>query len=266
MTQYKWYYYIKGDGPPLIFIHGILGFARNFHSIAQALQKHYSCLLYDQRGHGKSLKSPPYTLFQLTEDLNSLSDLLSKNSPIYLVGHSLGGYVALLFIHRYPEKVKKSIIVDSSPQPSSESFLEIVRILNELPFSFSSSKEAREFFEEKIRTKVFSKTLGEFLHANLRKQNSGIMKFNFERQGILEICESVRTQNFWSVIKHLKTPTLFLRGELSSYFLKKDFKKLQRENPAFVKTAEITGAGHWLHQEQKELFIQAVKEFLGQQF
>ena len=263
MTQHKWYYYIKGDGPPLIFIHGILGFARNFHSIAQALQGHYCSLLYDQRGHGKSLKSPPHTLFQLTEDLNSLSALLSKNSPVYLVGHSLGGYVALLFTHRYPEKVKKSIIVDSSPQPSPESFLEIPRILNELPLSFSSSKEAREFFEEKIRTKVFSRTLGEFLHANLGKQNSGTMEFSFQREGILKFSKSIRTHNFWNIVKNLKIPTLFLRGELSSYFLKEDFKKLQQENPTFVKTKEIAAAGHWLHQEQKELFIQAVREFLG---
>ena len=266
MTQHKWYYYIKGDGSPLIFIHGILGFARNFRSIAQALKENHSCLLYDQRGHGRSLKAPPYTLLQLTEDLNDISSLFQESSSVSLVGHSLGGYVALLFAHKYPEKVKKLIVVDSSPSPSSDSFQEISRILNKLPLSFPDSREAREFFEEKIKAKVFSRALGEFLHANLKKQNSGTMEFAFKNEGILKICESVRTYNFWNIIKGLKNPTLFLRGEVSSYFLKKDFDKLQDENPDFVKTREIAGAGHWLHQEQKDLFILILRNFLSESF
>lgn len=263
LMQQEWRYYIQGKGPALVFVHGILGFARNFLSIARVFKRNYSTLIYDQRGHGKSLKAPPYTLLQLAEDLKILTSLFPEKKKISFIGHSLGGYVSLLFAHKYPERVNKLIIVDSSPQPSPIGFQKITHILNELPASFSDPEEGRRFFKEKVQKNLFSRALGEFLHANLnRNPESGVMEFAFDREGLLKILKDVRAYNFWKIVKDLKCPTLFLRGEMSSHFEKEDFERLKEENPEFIKAEEISGAGHLLHQEKKTLFIERVKAFL----
>ena len=261
--QQKWNYSVQGEGPPLVFVHGILGFARNFLSIARALQENHTTLIYDQRGHGKSLKESPYTLLQLAEDLRYLISLLPAKGKVSLAGHSLGGYVSLLFAQRYPEKVERLIIVDSSPSPSPIGFQKIRHLLKELPAFFLSSKEGRAFFKRKIEKKLFSKSMGDFLYANLTKSpHSDRMEFVFDKEGLLKLLQDVRTYNFWRIVEDLRCPTLFLRGETSSHFTTEDFKQLKTKNPAFVKAEEIPGAGHWLHQEQKGLFIERIKSFL----
>lgn len=263
LMQQKWHYYIQGKGPPLVFIHGALGFARNFLSIARALKENHTTLIYDQRGHGKSLKAPPYTLLQLTEDLKYLVSFFQVREKVSFIGHSLGGYVSLLFAQKYPEKVRKLIIVDSSPHPSPIGFQKINRILKELPASFAGPEEGKSFFKARVEEGVFSETVGEFLHANLIKNpQSNVMEFAFDREGLLKLLPDVRAYNFWRIIKDLKCPALFLRGEVSSHFMKEDFEKLKLENPVFIKAEEIPGAGHWLHQEKKKLFIEKVKSFL----
>lgn len=178
------------------------------------------------------------------------------------MGHSLGGYVALLFAHKYPNRLKKLVIVDSSPQPTTESLQKIRFILEKLPEEFADLKTAKHFFSIQIQKQVFSKTLGQFLQASLYKTSDGLMKFAFHKAAILAFCEDIRRYHFYSILKTLKLPTLILRGEHSSGFLKEDFEKLESLNPAFIATEQVPEAGHWLHQEQKELFIKITKRFL----
>ena len=262
MTQEKWHYYTLGAGNPLVFIHGALGFAGNFHSIAKALKDSHHSLLYDQRGHGKSLKSAPHTLLQLTEDLRHLIDLFQKSVPVSIVGHSLGGYVALLFARKHPDRLKKLIVVDSSPRPSAESLQDIRLIVEKLPESFPDPKAAKRFFKLQVQQKVFSETLSRFFQASLYKTFNGLMKFAFHKAAVLSFCEDLRRYDFHSILKTLKLPVLILRGEHSSVFLKEDFEKLKKLNPAFVTAKQIPESGHWLHQEQKKLFIETTKHFL----
>ena len=132
------YYRIIGFGSPLIFIHGILGFWRNFYSLSQAFTKSHACLLYDQRGHGRSFHQEPYTICALAQDLKYLLSEL-KWDRVTLIGHSLGGYVSYLFARDEAKYVEKIIIVDANPWPSPRQGSKIRGILSRLPDSFSSS-------------------------------------------------------------------------------------------------------------------------------
>ena len=254
------YYKLIGQGQPLVFIHGILGFWRNFYSISQAFKQTHTCLLYDQRGHGQSAHREPYTAEQLTQDLKSLLEDLKWDKTI-LIGHSLGGYIAYLFAHHYPECVQKMVIVDTSPWPLEEQKERIKNILLRLPFSFPNRLKARDFFKKAGKTNVFSKTMADFLMASLTKNSQGPVKFVFDRKGLLSLLDNVRESDNSSLIKTLKTPTLVLRGAHSTHFLQSDFEKNLKLNPLII-GKEIENSGHWLHYEQPQIFIKVLKEFL----
>lgn len=254
------YYKLIGQGQPLVFIHGILGFWRNFYDISRAFKQTHTCLLYDQRGHGQSVHKEPYTVEQLTQDLKSLLKYL-KWDKITLIGHSLGGYVAYLFAHHYPEYVQKMVIVDASPWPLEEQKERIKNILLCLPHSFPDRLKAMDFFKKAVKTGVFSKILADFLMASLTKNVQGPVKFVFDRKGFLNLLNNVRESDNSSLIKTLKTPTLILRGESSTHFLQSDFERNLKLNPLII-GKEIKNSGHWLHYEQPQIFIKVLKEFL----
>lgn len=253
---------IKGAGPPLIFIHGALGHKRNFQSIARAFEKTHTTLVYDQRCHGLSPHSaPPFTLRRLAEDLKALSQDLFPRQKACLAGHSLGGWAALLFASLFPERALKIIVADASPWPVHERLKRIEGILSLLPPSFADRAEARLFFEQKVSQRALSRKMAEFLYGGLQKRKNHI-SLGFDKKAVLEFAESARGKDFPSLIKRLKTPALFLRGGQSKDFLKEDFEKLKGLNREYVQALEIEGAGHWIHQERKERFIEAVRRFL----
>ncbi len=257
----KFYYRQIGEkGTPLVFIHGILGFWRNFYSASHALKPKHKSLLYDQRGHGRSFHSEPYTVKQLALDLKNMLDFL--NWPrVSLVGHSLGGYVALLFAKKFPDRVQKIVIVDSSPWPLASAGKQIEDILFKLPDSFPHRRQGRDFFKKAVAKGLFSRSMADFLMASLNNPAKGPVRFLFDREGLLKLLPDVRRANYPSILSRLKIPILILRGEHSTHFLRSDFEKSLKLNPQII-GKEVKESGHWLNFEQLQIFIQLLKEFL----
>ncbi|MCY4321929.1 MAG: alpha/beta hydrolase [Bdellovibrionaceae bacterium] len=254
-------YRIWGEGDKtLVFSHGVLGYWRNFYSISQILKKNYTCLLYDQRGHGQSFHKEPYTVKNLAQDLKELLKFLELK-PVILLGHSLGGWVCSYLAYKEPELVEKLIVVDSSPWPKDSAGKEIKKILSYLPESFPNRKKAREFFNQAIKEGLFSKQLSYFLMSSLDRESKNTVRFLFDKKGLLNLLPAVRQLDYPSMIEKLKIPILFLRGENSSHFLKEDLEETLRLNP-LIKGLEIKNSGHWLHAEQPKDFLKAIEEFL----
>lgn len=251
---------MEGQGPPLVFIHGILGFWRNFYSISKTFTSTHTVLLYDQRGHGRSFHKGPYTLRQFVLDLKQLLTEL-KWKQVTLIGHSLGGYVSYLFAHQYPHLIKKMVIVDASPWPPEIQRKKIQNILLNLPSSFSDRNQAKDFFKQAVEKNVFSKTIASFLMASLEKKSQKTLEFLFDREGLLKLLKNVRKYDIFSFAKDIQIPSLILRGENSHHFLHKDFEKILQLNPFFT-GKEIKNSGHWLHSEQPQIFIKCLKDFL----
>ena len=263
--SYKLNYSLLGQGDKtFVFVHGILGYWRNFYSISQAFKEDYTCLLYDQRGHGFSYHQKPYTVEGLAQDLKELLEFL-KLKPVVLAGHSLGGWVCSYLAYKEPDLVEKLIVIDSSPWPKAEAADEIKKILNYLPDNFSSPETARVFFKQAVKEKLFSQQLSGFLMGSLEKKSTGPVRFLFDKEGFLQLLSAVRQLDYPSMIKKFKTPTLFLRGEHSSHFLKEDLEKTLKLN-SLIQGIEIAGSGHWLHAEQPKEFIKALKNFLNNSY
>lgn len=256
------HYQLTGKGPPLVFIHGLLGFWRNFYSVSQAFKNDYISLLYDQRGHGLSFHGGPYTIEQFALDLKDILDHLKWHS-VALVGHSLGGYISYLFAYKHPEYVKKMLVVDSNPWPLPQTGDNIKSLLLSLPPFFDDRAQAGIFFKKSVENNTLSKATAGLLMANLEKNNKGPVKFLFDTQGILESLKSIREQqpNYPSMIKKLQIPTLILRGKNSPYFLESNFKKALTLNPLVI-GKEIKNSQHWIHSEQPQAFKKILKNFL----
>ena len=103
-----------GAGPPVVVLHGLLGRARNWLSIARALEPSYAVHLVDLRNHGASPWSAEMSYAAMARDVAALIERLATG-PVRLIGHSMGGKVAMVLALTRPELVERLIVVDIAP-------------------------------------------------------------------------------------------------------------------------------------------------------
>lgn len=259
---------ITGDPalPKMVFLHGLMGFLNNWGSITREMSKNYCCLVFDQRGHGKSFK--PVQGYQPEDYAADLLQILQALGweKVILVGHSMGGRNALCFAHQYPEKLEKLVIVDISPDLKPDSALYFEKMLNSIPTPFANQEQAKRFFNEDFG-KVFSSkedvsVLSRFLFANLEPSSGGSFDWRFSKTAIIESAKLGRSEVLWDWFRGLNLPCLYIRGQRSKDLPKEVFEKVLQMNST-IQGVEISDAGHWVHSEQPELFLKELKKFVG---
>jgi len=270
----------------VVFLHGLMAFSANWRKIANSIANSnandsannsggqvadgYQCLIYDQRGHGRSFKPDAgYSLEILAEDLNKITSELDWQS-FHLVGHSMGANVAVIFAYKFSEKVKSLTIEDMGASILSESYKYYEKMLSLVPTPFASKVEVKYFFDYEF-LKLFSyellkqaenpKVLASFLQANIEEKENATYDWRFSKQAVVEIAKNSGENDRWLEISSLKMPVLLLRGENSTVLSAEEFQKMLQINPQII-GVEIKGAGHWLHYEKHEEFTQVLLEFI----
>ena len=244
-----------GSGPPLVILHGLFGSLDNWFSIAKELVEHYTLYLVDQRNHGDSPHSTEWNYGVMVEDLLELLDAEGLDS-VYLMGHSMGGKTVMNFAVQYPERVSKLIVGDIAPRYYPIHHQVILEGLNALDLSqLQSRKEA----DDLLAPYIPELGIRQFLLKSLGRDANGFAwKINL----------SVITQHIEEVGKALdeetvfEGPTLFLGGANSSYIQEKDLSDMKRHFPNCT-WISIPNAGHWLHAEQPQAVVAAMRKFLG---
>jgi esterase len=248
-------YHSFGSGPPLIILHGLFGCKENWRYLARQLARHFRVITLDQRNHGQSPHSEEFGYQAMADDL--LAFLNSQDlDQVHLLGHSMGGKTAMQFAACHPHRLTRLIIEDISPDAYSPRHQELFAALNRLPLAqLTSLGEA----DSLLQAAIPEPAVRQFLLKNLQRQPGGgfIWRFNLP---ILErhYPELIAALDFAAQID---VPTLFLRGAQSDYLpprLPQEITKLFRE----VKLETIEGAGHWVHADQPEAFLQLVTTFL----
>lgn len=259
----KFYYQLYGSesNTKLVFLHGLMGSGRNWGTIIQGLKDDFHILALDQRGHGRSFHPPSgYHPKDFAQDLAILLDELQWKQ-IALVGHSLGGRVALEFATLWPERLSRLVIEDISPGWSIASARSIEQYLAAVPTPFRDLREAKLFllttFAEKYGTR-----LAQFLLTNITETPEGTADWRFFKPGILEALYASRKEERWEQVKKLSLPTLVVRGENSQDLSRADFERMLASNPNFVRGCEIADSGHWVHFEKPTEFTRTLREFL----
>ncbi|MEA1872880.1 MAG: alpha/beta fold hydrolase [Bacteroidota bacterium] len=250
----------------LIILHGLYGSSDNWLSLGKRFSETYHVIIPDLRNHGQSPHSNTHNFSAMTEDLHELITTLNlKNTN--LLGHSMGGKLAMFFTSEYPELIDRQIIADISPRayadeedaPNTGFHKQLMdALLNININTINDYSEADEAF-----LKVISdKRLRQFMLKNLHKTEQG-MKWQINlltlKKQLPAIIEGFHPEDFNNM--KIKTPTLFLRGENSDYIPLNDFNLIEH---IFLSSEIVTipNAGHWLHAEQPDMVFRNVKYFL----
>lgn len=247
---------IEGEGKPLLIIHGFLGMSDNWKSFgslyaAEGFQVH----MLDLRNHGRSFHSDDFSYEIMVNDV--LEYCQHHNlSNISIIGHSMGGKVAMLFATTYTDLVEKLIVADIGPKYYAPHHQDILAGLNAVDFS---EKPDRSQVEETLYPFIPDFGTRQFLMKSLYWETPGQLAFRFNLPVFNAKIEQIGVA--LPAEKSFEKPTLFIRGGNSCYILDTDLPEIQNHFPNF-KLATIPNAGHWLHAENPKLFFEETSNFL----
>lgn len=251
---------VGDSGVPVVFLHGLFGQGRNFTQIAKGLQPDARSLLVDLPNHGRSAWTDRFDYLEAADLLaQTLADGFAAQRPVHVVGHSMGGKVAMVLALRHPELVDRLVVVDIAPA-SGGSLGEFAHLLDSLAAIDLTTLARRGEADERLAERVDDARVRGFLLQNLRADGAG-----FRWQANLDLLrrELPAIGGFPEigglVFDH---PVLWVAGERSDYVRPEHGPTMRR---LFPRTTLVTvrGAGHWVHSEQPEVFVSVLRTFLA---
>lgn len=247
------HYQTLGQGQPLIFLHGLFGSGNNWGTVAKHFSQHYQVICVDLRNHGSSPHSTSQSYANMADDLLELCDTLSLER-IHLLGHSLGGKVAMQFTTQHPDRVDKLIVVDMAMRAYADAHTHLIDAMMAIDLT---TLQSRHEVDKILSNSIPQAMVRQFLLMNLIKSDSSLawrinlaaLKTNYP--GLQQaVCENA----------HYEKPCLFIRGEHSDYVQDTDIEQI-KTNFINAQFASLP-TGHWIHAEQPQAFIEVVGNFL----
>jgi pimeloyl-ACP methyl ester carboxylesterase len=259
-----------GDqGSRVVFLHGLFGQGRNWTQIGKALAHpsetqperadQHRVLLVDLPHHGRSSWADH---FDYVEVADQVAELLSADDPVALVGHSLGGKVAMVLALSRPELVERLCVVDVSPVAYDRlsDFAGYVAAMRGLDLGSLSTRGAAD---DALSGAVPDPTVRAFLLQNLRRDGDGWRwQANLEVLGAdLSVIGSWPEDQLAGTAPYTG-PVLWLAGARSDYIRPEYAGAMDRWFPR-NRLVTVKEAGHWVHSEQPEVFVEILRRFLG---
>lgn len=245
------------DGPPVIILHGLFGSLDNWYTIAKNLSDSYRIYTIDQRNHGRSPHHDSHTYRDLAQDLYFF---MHENGidTTHVIGHSMGGTAAMQFTSDHPDMVEKLIVVDMAPRDYEPRHEEILTALNHIrPDDFSRRKE----IDDALSLHLPDNSVRQYILKNIMRTKSGEYRWKFNIKAIRGNYSSIISGP--EIVGTILNPTLFIKGERSSYISEKDMIDI-KQLFSTVEIKSIPDAGHWTHSDQPDRFLDIVREFLSE--
>jgi pimeloyl-ACP methyl ester carboxylesterase len=263
--------------PPLVLVHGGRDHARSWDWVARALRSGYRVIAPDLRGHGDSAWAlgGHYTISEYVLDVAQLIETLDL-SPVTLVGHSLGGAVSIHYTAIYPDRVHKLVAIEGlGPPPAilkklrdstvwerTAEWIEQVRaISSRMPKRYPTIEAAAKRMLEENSFLSPEQAHHLTVHGVARNEDGSFTwKFdNYARVFYPQRWDSGEIRNLWG---RITCPTLLMRGTESwAGDPSEDGRMSAFRNARLV---NVPDAGHWVHHDQLDVFLAAVREFLDE--
>lgn len=251
----------QGQGPNILLIHGLFGSLENLNMVANSLKENHCVTNIDVRNHGSSFHENNMEYKSLAEDVVHLMTHLGINDS-HLLGHSMGGKLAMEIALSYPDKVNKLIVADIAPVEYPAHHQHIINGLKSIDLSqVSSRKDA----DKQLSSYVNEVGIRQFLLRNLAQQKSTESDVKFSFKCNLEFIDNCYHQIMqgYQGDSVFSEPTLFIKGGNSDYITASHRNKIIKHFPN-SKAKIVQGAGHWLHAEKTVAFNKIVSDFLAE--
>jgi esterase len=244
-----------GQGSDVVLIHGLFGSLENLNVIAKPLSEHFRVTNVDLRNHGLSPHSDEMDYLAMANDIVQLMATL-KIQKAHLIGHSMGGKVAMQVALTHSELVDKLVVLDIAPVSYPARHTKILEALNAVKNADIGDRKQADLIMQ-----PYIEELGvrQFLLKSLYKNNEGkfVWRFNLS---VLDNKYSTITDNI-NANNSCLCETLFIKGNDSDYILAEHREAI---NSLFknVSAKIIHGAGHWLHAQKPQAVNKAINDFL----
>ena len=248
-------YRIKGEGEPIVLLHGLFGSMDNLGMVARALEDEYRVISFDLRNHGRSPHSDAMSYPLMAEDVVAMMDELDI-ADAHFYGHSMGGKTSMQIALNYPDRVKSLIVGDIAPVAYGHHHNQILEGMREVEMQKPTSREAAQVILANYEDEP---AILSFLLTNFRRNDAGDLAWRVGLDAIERDYEHIAKGNEG---KAYDGQVLFIKGGASDY-IQNDHRE---EILAFFPHAQvriIEGAGHWFHAEKTEMTVRIVKRFLG---
>ncbi len=247
---------IKGEGEPVILLHGLFGSLDNLGMIARGLESDFRVLSFDLRNHGRSPHANHMSYDLIAADVVGMMDELDIGSA-HFYGHSMGGKTAMQIALNYPRRVKSLIVGDIAPVTYAHHHKKILEGMREVERQMPQTRsQARHILADYIDE---PNVLG-FILTNFKRDEAGSHAWRLGLDAIEfdhdTIMQAVTGTPFNGKV-------LFIKGGTSDYILSEHREKILELFPAAT-VRIIEGTGHWFHADKPDMTIRIVKRFLGE--
>ena len=243
-----------GAGPPVVIMHGLFGSGTNWRSIGQRLAERHRVVLLDLRNHGSSPWSDTMMYPEMAADVQAAINKRALGK-VALVGHSMGGKVAMTLAVASPATVERLIVVDVAPVPYPPTLLPYIQAMRSID---AAQLRRRGEADELLRPHVPDAAIRGFLLQNVVPDEGGGFRWRLNLAAIERTMPDIGT---WSAVGSYRGPTLFIAGERSDYIRSEHWPGIVALFPT-ARLVSIPEAGHWLHAERPQQFLDVLGPFL----
>jgi pimeloyl-ACP methyl ester carboxylesterase len=246
-------------GSKVVFCHGLFGQGKNFTAAGKALSDRHRVVLVDMPDHGHS---PRTERFDYLAYADRVADLLDADDPVALVGHSMGGKVAMIVALRHPELVERLVVVDVAPvaydhAAEFEGYIKAMRAID------LETVGSRGDADAALRDAVPSSMVRGFLLQSLRREAAPSEGWhwllNLELLG--RDLDAITDWPDLGDVAPYEGPVLWVGGADSRYVAPEHVAAMDRLFP-LNRRVTVKGAGHWVHSEQPEVFLEVLRRFV----
>ncbi|RLM24010.1 acyl-CoA esterase [Brenneria alni] len=249
--NYRWHYAHQPNGRlPVILIHGLFGTQDNLGVLGRDLQSQHDILQFDLRNHGLSPQSPQMTYPAMAQDVLEVLDERNIERAI-VIGHSMGGKVAMALSALIPERLEKLVVIDIAPVDYQtrrhDSVFAALRAVTDA--GVTSRSQAASLMRQYLQEEGVIQFL-------LKSFQQGEWRFN-----VPVLWDQYENIVGWQDLPAWQGRILFIRGENSPYLDDIHRDALLRQFPQ-ARAYVISGAGHWVHAEKPDAVLRAIHRFL----
>lgn len=249
--------YGDASAAPLVLLHGLFGSAANWGTVARALAPRYRVIVPDLRNHGQSPHHPVHDYPSMVGDLVETLDGLRIDRAL-LVGHSMGGKVAMHLALQYPARVAGISVVDMAPVAYQHSFDAVLAGFSAVDLA---ALRDRADADRQMATRIAGKGVRAFLLQNLVKQPDGwVWRLDLDtlaaaQRAITGFPEPPPGTRY-------DGPAAFIHGELSDYVRPSHRPRIRELFPQ-ARLCQVAEAGHWVYADRPQGFSDCLDDFLA---